>query len=104
VRISVEAARSPWQRTRGLIGRRTIADDRGMLFENCSSIHTFFMLVPIDVVFLGENNVVVRVVSNVRPWRLLVASPGARGVIELAAGAAERYGIIEGETIELTLR
>lgn len=75
-----------------------------MLFENCSSIHTLFMSVPIDVVFLCDRNIVIRVVSNVRPWRPFVSCAGARSVVELAAGSAERYGIIEGKTVEFDLR
>lgn len=104
VRISVEAARSFRQRTLGLIGRRTLAAGEGMLFQNCSSIHTFFMVMPIDVIFLDEKNVVLRAVSNVRPWRPLIACPRARSVVELAAGSIERYGIAKGALIELTLR
>jgi uncharacterized protein len=87
-----------------LIGRRTIGDGDAMLFENCSCIHTFFMRVPIDVVFLDERNVVVRVVKSARPWRPLIGCSGARNVVELAAGSAERYGITEGETLDLVLR
>jgi uncharacterized protein len=75
-----------------------------MLFENCSSIHTFFMRVPIDVIFIDDRNVVMRVVANLRPWRPFVGCSGARSVVELAAGSAQRYGIAEGETIELELR
>jgi uncharacterized membrane protein (UPF0127 family) len=43
-----------------------------MLILKCNAIHTFFMSFPIDATFLDKNNNIVKVVRNIRPWRLLV--------------------------------
>ena len=60
------------ERMRGLIGRKALEPGRGMLILKCNCIHTFFMRFPIDATFLDRDGRVVRVVRNIRPWRLWV--------------------------------
>ena len=87
-------------RLRGLLGRRGLAPGEGLLLRPCSSIHMFFMRFAVDAVFLDRDLRVVRVVPNLRPWRL-AASKGARSVLELAAGESARRGIRTGEMLTL---
>ena len=70
--VEAEVARSFGARVRGLIGRRGLAPGEGLLILKCNAIHTFFMSFPIDATFLDKNDRVVRVVRNIRPWRLFV--------------------------------
>ncbi|MHB8432758.1 MAG: DUF192 domain-containing protein [Candidatus Tyrphobacter sp.] len=100
--IRATPARSFAQRTLGLIGRTQVGEDEGMLFDRCSSIHTLFMRIPIDVVFLDAGDRVVRAVANVRPWRPFVGCVGASRVVELAAGSIERRGIRAGDLVTPT--
>ena len=93
-------ARDPLSRMRGLLGRRGLAEGEGLLLEPAGSIHTFFMRFPIDVVFLDREQRVLRVVSNVRPWRT-AAVRKARAVLELAAGEAARVGMTPGTVLRL---
>ncbi len=74
-------------RLRGLIGHSELAPGEGMIIEPCSSIHTFFMGFPIDVVFVSREGRVLRVAPAVPPWRVGPVARGARYVIELPAGA-----------------
>jgi uncharacterized membrane protein (UPF0127 family) len=99
---NVVRAIGPVARTLGLLGRTSMSDDEGMWFDGCNSIHTLFMRVPIDVVFLDRNGVVVLVAAGVKPNRPLVADRGARTVVELASGSCAREGIVEG--MRLTVR
>jgi uncharacterized membrane protein (UPF0127 family) len=69
-----------------------------MLIRPASSIHTFFMRFPIDVVFLDRALVVRKVAAHVKPWRLVFARR-AREVLELPAGEAARRGIAVGQEI-----
>jgi uncharacterized protein len=87
-------------RLRGLLGRRELPRDEGLLINPCSSIHTWFMRFPIDVVFLDRDLRVVRVAADVGPWRLRWGR-GARQVLELAAGEAAARGIGVGDRLEL---
>src|SRR5437762_12292159 len=81
-------ADSPVARMRGLLGRDGLGEGEGLLLRPASSVHTFFMRFPIDVVFLDRHGVVKRVAEHVRPWRT-VGCRGAKAVVELAAGEAE---------------
>ncbi len=67
-----QVARTFWERSRGLIGRKALAPHEGLLIERCNAIHTCFMSFPIDAYFLDRENRVVKVVRNIKPWRLLV--------------------------------
>lgn len=98
--LTLRDAVSPWERTVGLIGRASMSENDGMVFERCSAIHTFFMRMPIDVLFLDADRRVVRAVANLRPWRPFVGCPGAASVVELAPGEIARRGIAAGDVCE----
>ncbi len=74
-------------RNRGLLGRDGLPTDQALVLAPCSSVHTFFMRFPIDILFVSRDGVVLRIRRAVRPWRL-AARLGAFAVIEMAAGAA----------------
>jgi uncharacterized membrane protein (UPF0127 family) len=74
-------------RFRGLMLRAALAPGEGMLFRGTGSIHMFFMRFSIDAVFCDDDLRVLKVVRDLRPWRL-AAARGAKTVLELAAGAA----------------
>ena len=61
-----------WERMRGLIGTKSLAPDEGLLIEKCNAIHMCFMSFSIDAYFLDKNNKVVKIVRNIKPWRLFV--------------------------------
>ena len=88
----------------GLIGRDSLRDGEGMLFERCRAIHTFFMRTPIDVLFLDEHYRIVRVIENLRPWRPLVACASASRVVELAAGSVSRLALRVGDRVRIDER
>jgi hypothetical protein len=87
-------------RMRGLLGRKGLEADEGLMITKAGSIHTMFMAFPIDAVFVDRDLVVRRVVPAMRPFRIAFGGRGAKHVLELAAGAAERAGIIEGVRLE----
>ncbi len=43
-----------WTRFRGLLGRRYLTEDEGLLIQPAGSVHSFFMRFRIDVVFLDR--------------------------------------------------
>jgi uncharacterized membrane protein (UPF0127 family) len=91
-------ADTPASRMRGLLGRKGLPGDEGILLQPASSIHTAFMLFPIDVVFLSEDFEVLDVRSQLKPWRT-ASCRGAKVVVELAAGEAERRGVEVGDRL-----
>src|SRR6266545_3363900 len=93
-------AETPLTRLKGLLGRRELPGGEGLFLRPASSIHMLFMRFPIDAVFLDREQVVRKVVPDLRPWRLASAG-GSKSVVELAAGEAERYGIAPGQRLTL---
>ena len=84
--IDAEVAETFAARAKGLIGRKSLAPGTGMLITKCNCIHTFFMRFPIDATFLDRDGKVVKVVRNIRPWRLWVwGGWRAKSVLETAA-------------------
>lgn len=93
----------PWSRMRGLLGRRGLADGEGIFLRPASSVHTFFMAFPIDVVFLDRTLKVVRVVPRLRPWRTAWRR-GASSVLEMAAGQSAECGLTVGDHLDWASR
>jgi uncharacterized membrane protein (UPF0127 family) len=84
----------------GLIGRRELPRGEGMLFRGTSSIHMFFMRIPLDVVFCDRDLRIVGIAADLRPWRV-AAARRAKVAIELAAGEAARRGIAVGTQLRV---
>jgi hypothetical protein len=96
-----EVAASLWRRARGLLGRRALPVGAGLVLEPCAWVHTIGMAFPIDVVHLDADGRVLRVVADLRPWRLGPFVRGARVVVELPAGTAASTGTCPGDLIQL---
>ena len=91
-------AETPFARMRGLLGRRSLGSEEGILLRPAASIHTWFMRFPIDAVFVDRELAVVDVAASVKPWRTR-ARRGAHAVVELAAGEAERRRLRPGDRL-----
>jgi uncharacterized membrane protein (UPF0127 family)/CheY-like chemotaxis protein len=91
------------RRLRGLLGRRELSPGDGIVLRPGWSIHTAFMFFPIDVAFVDADQVVIKVVQNLKPFRASVCR-GARDVVELAAGEAERRGLKPGDRLAWAAR
>lgn len=95
-------ADSALRRMRGLLGRKTLDSGHGILIRPAPAIHTCFMRFAIDAVFLDRDLSVLSVRRELRPWRM-AGQRGARAVLELPAGEAERRGIKPGDRLEVTV-
>jgi uncharacterized protein len=80
----------------GLMGRTQIPSTAGVFFPNCNSIHTFFMRMPIDVIFIARSGEVMEILPRLGPWRMLLPRSGVRHTLELGAGQASALGIRVG--------
>lgn len=87
--ILTHTCRSFLERFCGLMLKRKVPEACGLYFPNCRSIHTCMMRVPIDVVWVREDEPgLLEVVSldiALRPWRFFVAPRGATGCVEFRA-------------------
>jgi uncharacterized membrane protein (UPF0127 family) len=91
------------RRLRGLLGRRELPSGEGIVIRPGWSIHTAFMRFPIDVVFVDADQVVVKIVPDLKPWRSATRR-GARDVVELTGGECARRGLKEGDRVTWAAR
>jgi len=73
----------------GLSGMRGMDPDDALVLPHCTSVHTFGMRFPIDVVFVDRDWLPIYIEHEVGPRRVL-HSRFARSVIEVVAGEAGR--------------
>lgn len=86
---AVEEADSFLSRFRGLMLRKALLPEEGLLLRRCGRVHTNFMRFPIDVIYLDrEGRVLDR--ETLRPWRLGKRVKGAVDTLEVAAGRGAR--------------
>jgi len=97
---AVELAETDASRRKGLLGRDTLDPSAALIIAPCWSIHTFFMRFVIDAVFVDRNGGVLKIVHNLKPWRIALA-PRAYAVVELNGGAARRSGVEVGDRVVL---
>jgi uncharacterized membrane protein (UPF0127 family) len=102
VAAHVEMALSSADRRRGLLGRSSLDADAAMLLSPCMGVHTVGMPFPIDVVFVDRSGCAVRVVHELRPWRMAV-SLRASSVIELSPGRLKTCPVEIGDRLRLVV-
>lgn len=110
--LTLEVARTASQREHGLMNRTEMPSHTGMIFVfERDEFVNFWMkntLLPLDMVFIGDDGMVRRVYANVpvlhpQPSDAQIPLEGgkAKFVIELGAGEAARDGIAEGVKLDL---
>jgi uncharacterized membrane protein (UPF0127 family) len=97
---TVEIARTSETRRRGLLGRDSLAPSTALVIAPCSAVHTFFMRFAIDVVFIDRRGRVLKIVRNLKPWRI-AGSLRAYGAVEMAAGSVPEDALVSGDNLSL---
>jgi uncharacterized membrane protein (UPF0127 family) len=103
--FSVELAITPQQQQQGLMFRRDMAPDAGMLFvyrpERVVSMWMKNTMIPLDMLFIAEDGRVVKVVERAVPLSLKTISSDrpVRAVLELNGGTVARLGIRTGDRV-----
>jgi uncharacterized membrane protein (UPF0127 family) len=100
VASSVEIAATRKQRRRGLLGRDRLDETTAMILAPCTAVHTAGMRFAIDVVFADRQGYAMKVVRDLRPWRIAMAA-GARFVIEMPAGTLRWGQVLPGDRLYL---
>ena len=94
-------ARSFFERTKGLLGRQKLEPNQALILDRCCQVHMLFMRFRIDVVFCSAQWEVMRLVQELKPWRISPYVFGARDAIELPSGTIKRFEIEKGAIINL---
>jgi uncharacterized membrane protein (UPF0127 family) len=105
-KLMVEFADTDMTREYGLMCRKAVAPDRGMLFDFKVPMDnvSFWMrntLIPLDIVYIRADGTVLSVAANVPPLDETPVPAGGRirAVLELAAGRAAQLGLLPGDRI-----
>jgi uncharacterized membrane protein (UPF0127 family) len=105
--FDVELALTPEQRAQGLMYRRSMAPDAGMLFDFGQRAGRAAMwmkntYIPLDMLFINADGEIESIAARTIPHSLeSVSSRGpVRGVLELNGGTAARLGIAPGDVVE----
>ena len=103
--FNVELAETSEQKSRGLMFRREMADNEGMLFlHRRDRVLTMWMantFLPLDMLFLERDGTIARIEENTIPQSRDVISSRkrVRAVLELNAGTARNLGISAGDKV-----
>jgi uncharacterized protein len=89
-------ANTAWTRSKGLLGRSGLSDDEGLWIQPTRSIHMWFMRFAIDVIWAAEDGRVVKLVREIKPWRMSYCR-AAKVALELPVGAIDRSGVEVGD-------
>ncbi len=104
--VALEIASTDAAREKGLGGRKTMPDERGMVFVLSKPAATCFwmkdMLFPLDIIWVNTDKQVIYLASNVSPKtypKSYCPSSSAKYVIELNAGQAQKLNINPGKML-----
>ena len=103
--FSVEMATTEQEKETGLMYRRELPDGKGMLFdfspEQQVSMWMKNTYMSLDMIFIRADGRILRIAENTEPESTRIISSGglAKGVLEVIAGTARKYGIAPGDRV-----
>jgi len=107
--FNVEIANTPKEHAIGLMNRKYLDSDSGMLFIfNAEDKYFFWMkntLIPLDIIWLDKNKKIVFIKQNAKPCeadpcKTFGPNKNAKYVLEINNGLAEKIGIEEENYLE----
>jgi uncharacterized membrane protein (UPF0127 family) len=108
--IHAEVASTQPQVQKGLMFRKSLAPDRGMLFlfskEDSLQFWMFQTLIPLDIIWMDSDKKIVEISADTPPCKTEASQCPQYGghepalfVLELPAGSVARYHLQTGQTI-----
>lgn len=104
--FEVEIANTPETRSRGLMFRRSLPADGGMLFDFAANETDVSMwmkntYIPLDMLFIRANGTIRHIAENTTPFsEATISSRGpVKAVLEVAGGTCQRLGITAGDRV-----
>lgn len=103
--FAVEIARTPAERSQGLMFRERLAPDAGMLFlyaeDQPVSMWMKNTLIPLDMLFIARDGRIVKIAERTVPLsQVVIVSDGdVAAVLELNGGTAARLGLRPGDRV-----
>lgn len=104
--FAVEVARTVEQQRIGMMFRRSVAGNRGMLFPYSDPQPVAFWmkdtLIPLDIIFIRPDRTVARIEDNAEPQSLepIPSYEPIVAVLEIGGGRAAQLGIRPGDRVD----
>ena len=104
--FKVEVMRTEAEREKGLMFRKSLPADRGMLFDFKTVAPVMMWMkntyIPLDMVFIGPDGKVVSTAENAEPLseRVISSNGPVQGVLEVNAGTVAKFGVKSGDRVE----
>ena len=104
-RYTVEVAETNQERARGLMFRRSLPEEQGMIFLYDPPQHVGMWMrntyIPLDMVFIAADGTVRHIASNAEPFSTEIIESGGpvAAVLELNAGQAAKIGVKPGDRV-----
>ena len=86
----------------GLLPKRGLDAGEGLWIKPSSGVHTFFMRFTIDVIGLDKHRRVIKLWSDLVPYRVTSVSTKIASVIELPAGTIRACHVQVGDLMKIT--
>ena len=103
----VEVAETARQQAQGLMFRRSMGPDEGMIFprEDAPRMASFWMkntVLPLDLIFIGPDRRIINIAADAVPYSEdpIESEAPAGAVLELNAGRAAELGLAPGDRVE----
>jgi uncharacterized membrane protein (UPF0127 family) len=103
--FDVEVMRTPEERSKGLMFRRHMPADRGMLFDFGRTDHVAMWMqntyIPLDMLFIRADGTIARIHAHAEPLstRTIPSGEPVLSVLELNGGVAETIGAKPGDKV-----
>lgn len=102
----VELAQSEETQRQGLMYRKTLAKNKGMLFieteEKSIAMWMKNTFIPLDIIWINQDLKIVSISQNTIPLSLDVLGPNtAKYVLEINAGQSKKYKFKPGQKVQL---
>ncbi|MEO6841688.1 MAG: DUF192 domain-containing protein [Bradyrhizobium sp.] len=103
--FAVEMATTEEEKTTGLMYRKELADGKGMLFDFSPEQEVSMWMkntyISLDMIFIRADGRILRIAQNTEPMSTKIIPSGglAKGVLEVIAGTAQKYGIQPGDRV-----
>lgn len=106
IEFKVETAQTPQELALGLMYRKSMPEDQGMIFLFPTPRQTAFWMkntyLPLDMIFVNDKFQISGIVENAQPMneKLIYSPVRTVAVIELNAGVAKQKGLHRGMKVE----
>jgi len=106
--LNIEIADDKYQTETGLMYRKSMKDNQGMLFIFPDSKYRYFYMrnteIPLDIIFIGENKSIVSIQKNAKPFdeTSLPSEGPAKYVLEINAGLSTQWDLQKGDKIQFS--